>query len=174
MVSEVKSLDLVSDTSFMEDKLVIKIVNKFMKSGKKATSEKIFCSAMEKLIAILQERKDGEMEVEEGVTLRSMSPKSLVAFIIKKISPTVEVRSKRVGGSNYQIPVPVSGKRSMSLACTWLVLAVQSRSERGAILRLCNEMLDILNGKGSSLKRKGDVHKMVDANKAFAHFANKL
>ncbi len=164
---------LTTNVTFMENPLVSKLINKFMKSGKKVVSEKIVCGASEMLYTYIQNKAE-DIITSDGTSLKTLSEHSLVLFVINAISPSIEVKSKRVGGANYQIPIPVKEKRALALACTWLVAAVAARSERGAVTRLYHEMIDIINGRGFALKKKNEVHKMAEANKAFAHFANKL
>ena len=134
--------------------VVAKCINTIMWDGKKEIAENILYSSLEKLKKV---SKDGN---------------ELLAFlsVIDTLKPSVEVRSRRVGGSTYQVPVEVRPVRQQTLAIRWLVSFARKRSERSMEDRMFAEMRDVLNNQGSSLKKKIDVQKMADANKAFAHF----
>ena len=134
--------------------VVAKCINTIMWDGKKEIAENILYGALEKLKKI---SKDGN---------------ELQAFlsVVDTLKPSVEVRSRRVGGSTYQVPVEVRPVRQQTLALRWLVLFARKRSERSMEDRMFAEMRDVLNNQGSSLKKKIEVQKMADANKAFAHF----
>ena len=124
-----------------------------MLHGKKSTAEQIVYDAL----AIIAERtgKDPLEQLEGSV---------------KTLTPVLEVRSRRVGGATYQVPVEVPGRRARTLAIRWLVEFARNRREKTMAQRLANEILDASNGIGSSVKRREDVHKMADSNKAFAHY----
>lgn len=132
--------------------LVAKTVNAIMQDGKKEVAEKIFYGAMDKLKGI---RKDNLEAFTEA---------------LNSIKPSVEVKSKRVGGATYQVPVEVSSERQQTLAIRWLISLSRKRSERSQEDRLFAEIRDTLNGNSASIKKKQDTHKMAEANKAFAHF----
>ena len=134
--------------------VVAKCINTIMWDGKKEIAENILYSSLEKLKKV---SKDGN---------------ELQSFwsVIDTLKPSVEVRSRRVGGSTYQVPVEVRPVRQQTLAIRWLVSFARKRSERSMEDRMFAEMRDVLNNQGSSLKKKIDVQKMADANKAFAHF----
>ena len=133
--------------------LVSKFVNILMERGKKATAERILYGALE-LVA----KKTGELPLE--------------AFekALTNIKPAVEVKSRRVGGATYQVPVEVPQNRRVSLAMRWLKTYSASRGERTMRDKLAGEILDAMNFRGAAIKKKDDVHKMAEANKAFAHF----
>jgi small subunit ribosomal protein S7 len=133
--------------------LVSKFVNILMERGKKATAERIVYGALE-IVA----KKSGE-EALEAFT------KALT-----NIKPAVEVKSRRVGGATYQVPVEVPQNRRVSLAMRWLKTYSASRGERTMRDKLAGEILDAMNFRGAAIKKKDDVHKMAEANKAFAHF----
>ena len=133
--------------------LVSKFVNILMERGKKATAERILYGALE-IVA----KKSGE-EALEAFT------KALT-----NIKPAVEVKSRRVGGATYQVPVEVPQNRRVSLAMRWLKTYSASRGERTMRDKLAGEILDAMNFRGAAIKKKDDVHKMAEANKAFAHF----
>nr|MBP7618196.1 30S ribosomal protein S7 [Geothrix sp.] len=132
---------------------VSKFVNILMERGKKATAERILYGALE-IVA----KKSGEEALE--------------AFqkALNNIKPSVEVKSRRVGGATYQVPVEVPQNRRQSLAMRWLKTYSASRGERTMRDKLAGEILDAMNFRGASIKKKDDVHKMAEANKAFAHF----
>ncbi len=134
-------------------KVVTKFINKIMYDGKKSVAEKIMYSAMD-IIASRGEKSGIEVFNEA----------------IEKVKPVVEVRSRRVGGATYQVPVEVRPVRQLSLAIRWLVDASRKRNERTMAERLANEFMDAASDKGSAFKKKEDVYKMAEANKAFAHY----
>jgi small subunit ribosomal protein S7 len=135
------------------NRLVQQIINKVMLDGKKSTAEKIVYDA----IAIIGERtgKNGVEQLEAGV---------------KALTPTLEVRPRRVGGATYQVPVEVPARRARTLAIRWLVDYSRSRRERTMSQRLANELMDAISQQGNAFKRKDDVYRMAVANRAFAHY----
>ena len=133
--------------------LVTQVVNKILQRGKRSTAEKIVYDAMTTI-----EEKTGTDPV---VTLKRA---------IDNIKPQLEVKSRRVGGATYQVPVEVRPRRSNTLAIRWAVGYSRQRRERTMAERLANELLDASNGVGASMKRKEDMHKMAESNKAFAHY----
>ena len=133
--------------------LVSQVVNKVLWKGKKELSRKIVYDAL-----TLVERRRGD------------DPLTTLKRGIDNIRPSVEVRSRRVGGSSYQVPVEVRPRRANTLAVRWLVEFARKRRENTMAERLANEILDASNGIGAAVKRKEDVHKMAESNKAFAHY----
>src|SRR6202050_5329107 len=135
------------------NRLVQQVINKVMLDGKKSTAETIVYDAL----AILEERtgKPALEVLEAGV---------------KALTPVLEVRSRRVGGATYQVPVEVPQRRSRTLAIRWLVLFARPRRERSVAQRLANELLDAQAQQGNAFKRKDDIYRMAQANKAFAHY----
>jgi small subunit ribosomal protein S7 len=133
--------------------LVTKFVNSMMYGGKKSTAEGIFYDAMKQL-----EQKGGDEALK------------LFKKAVENAKPVLEVKSRRVGGANYQVPVEVNNDRRTSLAIRWLVSYSRTRGEKGMLDKLTNELLDAANGKGAAIKKKEDVHRMAEANKAFAHY----
>jgi small subunit ribosomal protein S7 len=133
--------------------LVTQLINKVLVDGKKAVAEKIVYTALEGC-----RQKTGTDPV---VTLKRA---------LDNVKPTLEVRSRRVGGATYQVPIEVRAGRSTTLALRWLVTYSQARREKTMAQRLMNELLDASNGLGASVKRREDTHKMAEANKAFAHY----
>jgi small subunit ribosomal protein S7 len=132
---------------------VSKFVNILMERGKKATAERILYGALE-IVA----KKTGEEALE------------VFQKALNNIKPTVEVKSRRVGGATYQVPVEVAQNRRQSLAMRWLKTYSASRGERTMRDKLAGEIMDAMNFRGAAVKKKDDVHKMAEANKAFAHF----
>ena len=134
--------------------LVEKFVNSMMWDGKKSTAQNIFYTAMKNL-----EQKGGGTD-------------SLTLFkkAVENCKPLLEVKTRRVGGANYQVPIEVNTERRTSLAIRWLVSYGRARGEKGMIDKLTNELLDAANGRGAAMKKKEDVHRMAEANKAFAHY----
>jgi small subunit ribosomal protein S7 len=135
------------------NRLVQQVINKVMLDGKKSVAEKIVYDAL----AILGERsgKNPVEQLEAGV---------------KALTPVLEVRSRRVGGATYQVPVEVPARRARTLAVRWLVLFARQRREKTMAQRLANELLDAQQQQGSAFKRKDDIYRMAQANKAFAHY----
>ncbi|HIV49540.1 30S ribosomal protein S7 [uncultured Helicobacter sp.] len=135
------------------NKVVTKFINKMMYDGKKSVSEKIIYAAFDKI-----EEKSGEKGIE------------IFEKALEKVKPLVEVRSRRVGGATYQVPVEVRPARQQSLSIRWILEATRKRNERTMVERLANELMDAVNDRGAAFKKKEDVHKMAEANKAFAHY----
>jgi len=133
--------------------LVEKFVNSMMWEGKKNTAQGIFYAAMDKL----RERTSDD-------------PLKAFKKAVENAKPLLEVKTRRVGGANYQVPVEVNPDRRTSLAIRWLITYSRGRAEKGMIDKLTNELLDAANNRGATIKKKEDVHRMADANKAFAHY----
>ncbi len=136
-----------------ESTLVNKFVNSMMWDGKKSTAQNIFYNAMKKL-----EEKGGDEAIK------------LFKKAVENAKPVLEVKTRRVGGANYQVPIEVNADRRTSLAIRWILQYSRGRGEKGMIDKLTNELLDAANGKGAAIKKKEDVHRMAEANKAFAHY----
>ena len=134
-------------------KLVTQIVNRVMTRGKKSTAEDIVYTALERV-----GEKTGKPPVE------------VLEQAVKTVTPVMEVRSRRVGGANYQVPVEVPQRRARTLAVRWLVTYSRDRREKHMADKLANEILDALNQQGGAFKRKDDLYRMAQANKAFAHY----
>ncbi len=152
------------------DLILNKFMNNLMLDGKKSVAEKIVYGAL----AIMEEKgKDIATEEEtEGDATGGNASQGLRIFhkALKKVRPQVEVRSRRVGGATYQVPVEVRAERAQALAIRWLIGAARKRSENTMIERLAGELLDAANDRGSAVKKRDDTHKMAEANKAFAHY----
>ncbi len=145
--------EILPDPKFGSEMLA-KFINILMLDGKKSVAERIVYGALD----IMIEKKSGEEPVE------------LFEQGLEKIRPMVEVKSRRVGGSTYQVPVEVRPARQTALAMRWLVEAARKRSEKSMRERLAGEVLDSLEGRGSAVKKREDVHRMAEANKAFSHY----
>lgn len=161
---------ILPDPKFGSD-LVAKFVNQVMHSGKKSVSEKIVYGAFEEILrrkkdlpSQLQSSGDSEGEGGESGVIRYFSQ------ALEAVRPTVEVKSRRVGGSTYQVPVEVRQTRRNTLAMRWIVEAASARSEKTMALRLAAEIVDALNSRGGAVRKREDVHRMARANQAFAHF----
>ena len=133
--------------------VVTALINKVLTHGKRSTAESIVYNALEKCRA--------KTEVDPVITLKRA---------LDNVKPAVEVRSRRVGGATYQVPVEVKAARSMTLGLRWLVDNARLRREKSMAERLANEMIDASNGLGAAVKKREDTHKMAEANKAFAHY----
>ena len=133
--------------------LAEKFVNNMMWDGKKAVSQKIFYEAMDKI----KDRSNDD-------------PLKLFKKAVENCKPLVEVKTRRVGGANYQVPVEVPNNRRTSLAIRWILSNARSRPEKGMPEKLANELNDAANSRGGAIKKKDDVHRMAEANKAFAHY----
>jgi small subunit ribosomal protein S7 len=148
-----------------------------MHSGKKSVAERIVYSA---LTQVLHKQKDSDGsdggDGSGSANLASLSPQSrdraikLFSKALDNVSPAVEVKSRRVGGSNYQVPVEVRSERRIALGMRWLIEYANKRNEKTMEVRLANEILDALHSRGGAVKKREDVHRMAKANQAFAHY----
>lgn len=134
--------------------LVSRMINKVMRSGKKRLAEQLVYNAL-----------------EEAAAKAKTDPAELFEQAIKNTSPQVEVKGKRIGGANYQVPIEVRGDRKIHLSMTWILNATRSKSGKSFDKILAAELLDAYNNTGDAVKKKTDTHQMAEANKAFAHFA---
>ena len=144
---------VIPDSKY-ESEIIAKFMNQLMVDGKKSIAESIVYGAFEQL----EKDSKGEDTVE------------LFKKILDKVAPVVEVRSRRIGGATYQVPVEVRAKRRTALAMRWIVEAARNRKEKTMPARLAAELKEAKDGKGSAVKKKEDMHRMAEANKAFAHF----
>ena len=149
---EVKRRDVLADPKY-HDRMVTKFINSMMHDGKKSLTERIFYRALDLV---------GERAKEDalGVFKRALD----------QVKPLVEVRSRRVGGATYQVPVEVRPQRRIALAMRWIVQNSRARPEKSMTERLAGEILDAANSRGGAIKKKEDTHRMAEANKAFAHY----
>ena len=136
------------------DESIAKFINYIMSDGKKSVAQNIVYSAFE----IIKDRT-------------KQDPRHIFNKAMKKISPLVEVRGRRVGGANYQVPFQVKGDRRFYLGCKWLIDATKAKKGKSMADRLANEILDASEGEGAAVRKRENVHKMAESNKAFAHFA---
>ena len=136
------------------DLIVAKFINNLMKQGKKSLAEKIFYQSIEKI------KKQGK--VDDGIELFKKA--------LDNVAPMLEVKSKRIGGATYQVPIEISEGRRMALAMRWIISYSKSRKGQTMSDRLAAELLAAANNDGSAVKKKEDTHKMAEANKAFSHF----
>jgi small subunit ribosomal protein S7 len=144
--------EIVPDPKF-HDRTVAKFVNVVMERGKKSVAEQILYGALD---LVAGRTKD------DGLTIFKRA--------LDNVRPAVEVRSRRVGGANYQVPVEVRPLRRSSLAMRWLVTAARARGEKSMVERLANEVLEAANNRGGAVKKREDTHRMAEANRAFAHY----
>jgi small subunit ribosomal protein S7 len=150
--AEIPTRELEPDAMY-GSKLVSQVINKVMLRGKKSVAEQIVYTALDRV---------GEKS--------GRPPADALEQAIKTLTPVLEVRSRRVGGANYQVPVEVPQRRARTLAVRWLVSYARERREKTMADRLANEILDALNQQGAAFKRKDDLYRMAQANKAFAHY----
>ena len=144
--------EILPDPVF-NSQMVTKFINNVMRDGKKAVAERIFYQAMDEI----RERTGDD-------------PVKVFKKAIENVKPGVEVKSRRVGGSTYQVPVEVRPSRKLALSMRWLIGSAQSRGEKTMNLRLANELMDAATNRGAAIKKKEDTHRMAEANKAFAHY----
>lgn len=145
--------EIIPDPVF-KDLVVAKFVNKMMIQGKKGTAQALFYGALDEL--------KGKVANEE--------PISILKKALENVKPSIEVRSRRVGGATYQVPVDVRPSRRLALAMRWLIAYSRERGEKDFSKRLAGELMDAYNNRGNSIKKKDDVHRMAEANKAFSHY----
>jgi small subunit ribosomal protein S7 len=150
--SFIRKREVLPDPKF-HDVVVTKFINTILRQGKRSVAERIFYGSID-----LISEKTGE----EGLKVFKKG--------LENLKPLLEVKSRRVGGANYQVPVEVKPARRQSLASRWLIDAARSRPEHSMAERLAAEVIEAANGRGSAMKKREDVHKMAEANKAFAHY----
>ncbi len=144
--------DVLPDPVY-NSKVVTKLVNQIMQDGKKGTAQKILYEAFD----IIKEKTGKE-------------PIDVYNEALENVKPALEVKSRRVGGSNYQVPLEVSDERSQALALRWIVNYAKLRNGKGMAINLANELMDAAQNTGGAVKKREDTHKMAEANKAFAHY----
>jgi len=149
---DVPERPVISDPKY-DNKLVTKFINCVMRDGKKSTAESLLYDAFDIM---------GSKSKE--------SPLKLFEKAVDNVRPLIEVKSRRVGGSTYQVPTEIRPSRRTALGIRWIIGYARQRPEKGMAVRLAAELLDAANGRGASVKKKEDTHKMAEANKAFAHF----
>jgi small subunit ribosomal protein S7 len=149
---EVPKRDILPDPKY-KDQTVAKFINTIMSDGKKSVAERIMYGALD----TIESRGKGD-------------PVEVFNVALEKVSPSVEVKSRRVGGATYQVPMEVRPSRQVALAMRWLVEAARRRGEKTMMLRLAGELIDAAEERGAAVKKREDTHKMAEANKAFSHF----
>lgn len=149
---EVPKREILPDPKF-GDQQIAKFINMIMRSGKKSTAERIMYFALDNIVG-----------------KSPMEPVELMEKALENVRPMVEVKSRRVGGATYQVPVEVRASRRNTLAMRWLIDAAQKRGEKTMAQKLAGELLDASESKGTAVKKREDTHRMAEANKAFAHF----
>lgn len=145
--------EILPDPKF-NDLLISKFINVLMLQGKKSTARRLLYKAMEEIA-----EKDTEAPVLE-----------IVKSAVEQVKPSVEVKSRRVGGSTYQVPVEVRPERRQALGIRWIIQHAQSRGGKTMESKLANELMDAFHGRGGAIRKKEDVHRMAEANRAFAHY----
>jgi small subunit ribosomal protein S7 len=160
----VKARVILPEPKFKSE-ILAKFINVVMHDGKKSVAENIVYGALDELEKTLKKSKKDAPEAEQNLGIIDYFEK-----VMDNVRPTVEVRSRRVGGATYQVPVEVRPKRSMALGMRWMVQAARKRGEKGMVARLSAEMFEALEGRGSAVKKREETHKMAKANQAFAHF----
>ncbi len=149
---EAAKREVIPDPKF-GDVMLAKFITTVMRSGKKSVAEKIIYGALDRI----EEKKKSD-------------PREVLGKALDNVRPVVEVKSRRVGGATYQVPVEVRSDRRTALAMRWLVDAARNRSEKSMGMRLAGELMDAAENKGTAVKKREDVHRMAEANKAFAHY----
>jgi len=149
---EVRRRDVLPDPKF-HDRLVTKFMNTIMVGGKKSLAERTFYGALD----LIQQRAKED-------------PLGIFKRALDNVKPAVEVRSRRVGGATYQVPVEVRAQRRQTLAMRWLIEAARERSEKSMAFRLAHELMDAAENRGAAVRKREDTHRMAEANKAFAHY----
>ena len=157
--------EILPDPKF-GDLVLSKFINCVMTRGKKSVAERIVYGALE-----IIEKKAANQNFE-GETDADVTNKGMMVFhrALKRVKPKLEVRSRRVGGATYQVPVEVRHDRGIALAIRWIIEGANGRSEKTMTERLASEILDSANDRGNAIKKRDDTHKMAEANKAFAHY----
>jgi small subunit ribosomal protein S7 len=149
---EVRRRDVLPDPKY-HDRLATKFINNMMLRGKKSLAERMFYTALDQIADKTQEE-----------------PLAVFKRALENVKPVVEVRSRRVGGATYQVPIEVRQPRRVALGMRWLMQSSRARHEKSMAERLANELLDAANNRGTAVKKKEDTHRMAEANNAFAHY----
>ena len=149
---DISKRELIPDPKF-GSKMVTRFINNLLRRGKKSTAERIFYGAID---LIAERTKDDPIKIFDKA--------------LEQVKPLVEVKSRRVGGSTYQVPVEIRPDRRHALSIRWLINYAQSRGEKGMQAKLAGELMDAAQGRGASVKKREDTHRMAEANKAFAHY----
>lgn len=166
---EVPKREILPDPKHHSE-LLAKFINVLMVSGKKSVAEKIIYGALSVMEERLKKIKKSDDESGDAGGNTGAAVLRYFEQALDNVRPTVEVRSRRVGGATYQVPVEVRLDRSIALGMRWIVQSSRSRGEKGMMLRLAGELLDAFENKGAAVKKREETHKMAKANQAFAHF----
>lgn len=166
---EVPKREILPDPKYHSE-LLAKFINVLMVSGKKSIAEKIIYGALSVMEERIKKIKKSDGNDDTSATSGLTTVLRYFEDALNNVRPSVEVRSRRVGGATYQVPVEVRNDRSIALGMRWIVQAARTRGEKGMMLRLAGELLDAYETKGSAVKKREDTHKMAKANQAFAHF----
>ena len=150
-----RSEDILKPDARFNSKLVSKFINCIMHNGKKSVAQRVFYDAMD----LIQKRLPNE------------NPIDVFTRAVENVKPMIEVRSKRVGGATYQVPMQVNKTRQQTLSIRWLLMAAREKKGRPMAIKLADELVAAFNREGAAITRRENVHRMADANKAFAHFA---
>jgi len=162
--------EIIPDPKFGSE-LLAKFINTLMVDGKKSIAEKVVYGALDLLENRLSKKQTkADSDSDEGEGSGVLTPIGYFEAALDNVKPSVEVKSRRVGGATYQVPVEVRPNRSTALGMRWVVQSARSRGEKGMMLRLAGELADAYEGKGAAVKKRDDTHKMAKANQAFAHF----
>ncbi len=153
-----------------KDVVLTKVMNYIMLDGKKSVAEKIVYGALERIAKSERAARIVAEGVNDNVDMNAPLELRVFHIALSKIKPAVEVRSRRVGGATYQVPMEVRPARQQTLAIRWMVTMARARNEKTMEERLANELLDAAEDKGGSVKKREDTHKMAEANRAFAHY----
>jgi len=168
---EVPKREILPDPKHHSE-LLAKFINVLMVSGKKSTAEKIIYGALDVLQDRLRKAKK-DSDSDDGGSEGGHKALGVLHYFeqaLDNVRPTVEVRSRRVGGATYQVPIEVKLDRSIALGMRWIVQSARSRGEKGMMLRLAGELVDAAQNKGAAVKKREEVHRMAKANQPFAHF----
>jgi len=153
--SQAPKREILPDPKYGSD-LLAKFMNMVMIDGKKSVAERILYGALDRIAERSGQAGDGSLEVLETA--------------LENVKPVVEVKSRRVGGATYQVPVEVRPQRRQTLAMRWVIEAAHKRSEKSMAYRLAHELMDAADNRGAAVKKKEDTHRMAEANKAFSHY----
>ncbi|MFB0555032.1 MAG: 30S ribosomal protein S7 [Phycisphaerae bacterium] len=164
----VSSQQLKPDPKY-NNKLVSKFINTMMVEGKKSIAQRIFYDAMD---IIAKQIAEGKLKIDDGRRTTDV-PRALEMFetAVNNVKPMLEVRSRRIGGASYQVPMQVKSKRQQSLAFRWIIQSARAKKGKPMCQRLASELIDAYNKHGGAMTTRENIHRMAEANKAFAHFA---
>lgn len=166
---EVAKREILPDPKHHSE-LLAKFINVLMVSGKKSTAEKIIYGALSLLEERIKKSKKADSDDDSGTGGNAGTVMGYFETALNNVCPSLEVRSRRVGGATYQVPVEVRRERGRALGMRWVVDSARKRGEKGMMLRLAGELSDAYENKGTAVKKREDTHKMAKANQAFAHF----